>query len=178
MDKMTLYKAFGFVLVAAMAVTASSCAKAEEQEAAQTVPETAVVMPATEETMTAEPSESIVPETAEIVISGLPEEETQSAEVIEEFHTDAALMGCWNLTEDGYGYTYNFNEDNTGSLLFTYAGETTEVGFVYSAEDGTLKVAVDGETGIETMTYTVDDTGLTFNPGTADPISFTKQESL
>jgi hypothetical protein len=156
MKKRIITNVLAVSVVATMAMSVAACGNQTEETAAETVVETSA-----EETV--EETEETVVEETEAVESEVVESET-AVEI--EYSIDEAILGTWNLEDNGIVTVYTFNDDNTGVVEYSGEGfeEPTAIDCTYSADGETIVIYVDGMESDRAL-YVVDGDTLTIGEG-------------
>ena len=152
MSKRVIKTVLSVSLAAAMAFSAVACINKPS--------ETEETEEATEETR------------EESILRPVIEETTLNIEYI----VDTNLLGNCTYEDEGYVYTYTFNNDNTGYFkIVNTENEGSDIGldFIYTANGNSFTMYYDGEEG-DMAYYSINGDILTIDTGVDDPVELTR----
>lgn len=165
MSKRVIKTVLSVSLATAMAFSAVACINKpseteETEEATEETREESILRPVIEETVVTETTETEPPETTLNI----------------EYIVDTNLLGNWTYEDEGYVYTYTFNNDNTGYFkIVNTENEGSDIGldFIYTANGNSFTMYYDGEEG-DMAYYSINGDILTIDTGVDDPVELTR----
>lgn len=165
MNKRILTNILTISAVIALAVCASSCTNRSV--------ETSEITEETEQTETTVTTTETTP--AETTLESLETETTETTLSID-YSIDPALLGHWQFEDEGYIYSYDFADDNTGCFnIVNTDSEAQNISqdFIYVADGTSFTVYIDNEEA-DVAQYTIEGDVLTVDTGADDPVALTR----
>lgn len=165
MSKRILTNILTISAVAAMALCASSCTD-KSAETSEMTEETEQI-----ETTVLAP-ETTFPETTQESQETEPTDTTLDID----YSIDPALLGHWQFEDEGYIYSYDFADDNTGYFnIINTESEDQNISqdFIYVADGTSFTVYIDNEEA-DVAQYTIEGDVLTVDTGADDPVTLTR----
>lgn len=85
------------------------------------------------------------------------------------------FLGTWEFTDEGYGATYMFNEDKTGTYTLTVDEESESKNFTYKIDSKIIYITYESDTDVFENKYELKDKKLIIEDSFGEKMEFIKK---
>ncbi len=85
------------------------------------------------------------------------------------------FIGTWEYTDEGYGATYIFNEDKTGTYTLTAGEESDVLNFTYKIDSKIIYITYENDTDVFENKYKLENEKLIIEDSFGEKMEFIKK---